>query len=425
MTNISIIAFGTRGDVQPAIALGKTLHSRGYHVRLLAGANFSGWIRSHGLDVAENDVDIQELMRSDEGQDWVEHGTKPLAQVRLMRRMMAAHGHEMAQAAWEGCQGADVVISSFTSDVLAVSITEKLGAVHASMPVQPPMIATRDGRALFNAPLPNRVSIVNYLFGKLFLEPFPWQLLGDVNNRFRQQTLGLPPQSRRQNTRARLQMLTLLGYSHHVVPRPADLPPSYHNTGYWFLDEDTGWEPSPDLLQFLEAGPPPVYIGFGSMTGRDPRALTQLLLQAVELSGCRAILLSGWAGLSSIDMPDTVFCLDSAPHEWLFPRMAAVVHHGGSGTTAAGLRAGVPTIIVPHLGDQVFWGRRVSQLGVGPNPLPRPKLNAHDLADAMRRATSNATMRQRAADLGMRIRDEDGRARAAVLLERWIERQKS
>ncbi|MFW6070012.1 MAG: glycosyltransferase [bacterium] len=419
MSLIAIIAFGTRGDVQPAIALGKTLHRRGHRVRLVAAANFQAWIESHGLEVSPNEVDIQQLMQTGLGQEWVTRGTNPLAQVRVMRKLMARYGDDLAREAWDGCRDAEVVISSFTSDVLAVSIAEKLGAPHVSMPPQPVMIATREGRAVPNAPLPNRVSLINYLFSRFFLQPFPWLLLGKANNRLRQEVLGLPPQSQRENVAARRRMLVVHGYSQHVVPHPTDWPDNFHTTGYWFLDEESDWRPPPELRTFLEAGPP-VYIGFGSMTGRDPEGLTRLLLEAVRRSGQRAVLLSGWAGIGGLDLPPEVFCIERAPHGVLFPLMGAIVHHGGAGTTGASLRAGRPTIIVPHMADQPYWGRRVADLGVGPEPIPRPRLTAGRLAEAMRRATSDEAMQRRAADLGRRIRAEEGRERAADLIEGWI-----
>jgi sterol 3beta-glucosyltransferase len=211
----------------------------------------------------------------------------------------------------------------------------------------------------------------------------------------------------------------LYGFSPHVVPRPADWPPNHHVTGYWFLDPDDGWQPPADLAAFLAAGPPPVYIGFGSMANRDPAEAAQIMLDALAQSGQRGVIASGWGGLTPSDLPDRVHMLSSIPHSWLFPRMAAVVHHGGAGTTAAGLRAGVPSIIVPFFGDQPFWGRRVAELGVGPVPIPRRKLTASALADAITRAVTDPAMRARAAALGEQIRAEDGIAAAAAHIEAY------
>ncbi len=422
MARITMIAFGTRGDVQPFIALGKGLQAVGYQVRIVAGSNFRTWIEQHGLEAAVSGVDIQAMMAGGEGLRWVEQGNSPIRQLQIMKRLFNEIGWEMMQDVWQAAQDSDALITSFTSDVYGVSIAEKLGIKQISAIFQPALVATRDGRAISaGAPNPNGLSLANYLIGKLIVEPLPWRLVNKNINRFRQDILGLPSQTVAENTAARLRLLALHGYSAHVAPPAADWPPTYHVTGYWFLDEQAHWQPPPDLQAFLDDGSPPVYIGFGSMTGRDPEALTRLVIEAVALSEQRAILLSGWAGLGRLPLPDSIFCLEAAPHHLLFPHMAAVVHHGGSGTTGAGLRAGVPTIIVPHLGDQIFWGQRVAALGVGPKPVPRPKLTAKRLADAIRSIVKDNMMCYRAANLGEMIRAENGVENAIELINRYLD----
>ena len=145
--------------------------------------------------------------------------------------------------------------------------------------------------------------------------------------------------------------------------------------------------------------------------------MAQLAQEALELSGQRGILAAGWGGLGNANLPDEIFALDSVPHAWLFPRMAAVVHHGGAGTTGAGFRAGVPSVLVPHMGDQPFWAKRVTELGVGPQPMPRRKLTSERLAAAITTATTDQNMQARAAALGERIRAEDGVARTIEIIE--------
>ncbi|RIK15524.1 MAG: hypothetical protein DCC51_14575, partial [Anaerolineae bacterium] len=171
-----------------------------------------------------------------------------------------------------------------------------------------------------------------------------------------------------------------------------------------------------ELTSFLAAGEPPVYVGFGSMTGNDPERLTTIALEALRLSGRRGVLLSGWAGLAAGDLPESVLKLDAVPHDWLFPRMAAVVHHGGVGTTHVGLRAGVPNIVVPFFGDQPFWGDRVHALGAGPRPIVLEELTAERLAESIGLATSDAAMRARAAEVGRLIQADSSFRRHVVTI---------
>ncbi len=216
-------------------------------------------------------------------------------------------------------------------------------------------------------------------------------------------------------------------YSPAVLPKPPDWPDWVYVTGYWFLDRPPDWQPSPNLVDFLGAGPPPVYITFGSIIDRDPEALTKLVLEALDLTGQRAILDTGWGGLSNTELPEQVFQVksDSAPHDWLLPQMAAVVHHGGTGTTFAGLRAGLPSIIVPSFGETFFWGQRVADLGVGPLPIPKKHLTAKRLAAAIHTTITDKTMQARAAALGQRIQSEDGVARAVEAFHNCVANYKS
>jgi UDP:flavonoid glycosyltransferase YjiC (YdhE family) len=209
----------------------------------------------------------------------------------------------------------------------------------------------------------------------------------------------------------------LNGYSPAVIPPAPDWGDRVRVTGYWFLEPPADWTPPPALEEFLQAGPPPVYVGFGSMSSRKPEETAELVFAALKQAGQRAILLSGWSGLRAADVPPGVFMVESVPFQWLFPRMAAVVHHGGAGTTAAGLRAGVPSIVVPFFGDQPFWGRRVYDLGAGPRPIPRRQLTVERLALALRTAVTDESIRGHAAALGAKIRTEDGPRAAVEIIE--------
>ncbi len=414
---ITIMAYGTRGDVQPALALGRALRAHGHQVRLLASAHFKDWIESFGLTAVPATVDIQALMTSGLGNEWAEVGNQPLKQMQVMKKLLDKNGPAMIHDAWRGVQGSDLIVSSFTSMNFAPAMAQVLRARHVVMLLQPPLFATRSGAATLSAPLPRHNSLVNYLFGKWVLEPVVWWTYGKIINQFRRETLGLPPQTARQNAADWQTLPVLLGYSPQVVPPPADWPANVRTTGYWWLDDDGGWTAPARLLDFLAAGEPPVCIGFGSMGGHSRDIWQQTLLAAVSQSGRRAVLLAGWAGLGDQNLPPNVLALEAAPHTWLFPCTAAVVHHGGAGTTAAAFRAGAPQIVVPHLADQPFWGTRVEQLGVGPRAIPRPKITVNNLSAAIRTAASDDGMRQRATALRALIGQEDGVSAAAALLE--------
>ena len=241
-------------------------------------------------------------------------------------------------------------------------------------------------------------------------------------NSWRREALGLAPARNELELHGR-PVLRLYPYSPAVIPTPADWDAYSLATGYWFLEHTPGWTPEPALLRFLDGGPPPVYVGFGSMPSEDAAAKTSVILAALAETGLRGVLATGWGGLASMQVPDDVFVLDAAPHDWLFPRMAAVVHHGGAGTTGAGMRAGVPAVICPFFGDQPFWGRRVAALGIGPEPIAQKRLTVERLAAALRRVTEDAGMRDRAAALGAKIRAEDGISRAIQAIEAYSGQQ--
>jgi sterol 3beta-glucosyltransferase len=205
--------------------------------------------------------------------------------------------------------------------------------------------------------------------------------------------------------------------SRHVFQRPSDWGDHWQVTGFLF-DDDEEWSPPSELTDFINAGEAPVYVGFGSMPDSKPQATTRMIIEAVRRTGRRAIILTGWAGLGAGDVPEDVYILKYASHSWLFPKMSAIIHHGGSGTTASGLRAGVPTVVVPHQGDQGFWGRAVERLGVGTAPIPRKKLTVDNLVTAIMEATTNRTMRANARALGEKVHAEDGLAESV----RWVER---
>jgi sterol 3beta-glucosyltransferase len=241
----------------------------------------------------------------------------------------------------------------------------------------------------------------------------------------RTQVLGLPPYSLAGPLRHLREhgLLRLYAYSPHVAPRPSDWPAHHQVTGYWFLPPPVGWQPPEELRAFLAAGPPPVYIGFGSMLMREAQKTTARVTEALNRTGQRAIFAAGWGALDeAVHQSEQVFFVKDVPHHWLFPQMSAIVHHGGAGTTGAALRSGIPSIVVPFGFDQPFWGQRVAALGVGPRPLPHARLTADGLAGAIERALHDTHMRERAAQLGGQIQREQGAAQAIDHIHRALRR---
>lgn len=194
-----------------------------------------------------------------------------------------------------------------------------------------------------------------------------------------------------------------------MIPKPQDWGNHIDIAGFYFLNLASNFTPDPELAAFLAAGPPPVYIGFGSIVVEDPDALTRTIFEAVAATGVRALVSKGWGGLGadSMGVPDNIYMLGNVPHDWLFEHVSAVCHHGGAGTTAAGIKAGKPTVVVPFFGDQPFWGAMVARAGAGPDPIHNKSLDAEKLAEAIRVAMKPETQ-QRAKELGAKIREEQG-----------------
>jgi sterol 3beta-glucosyltransferase len=212
----------------------------------------------------------------------------------------------------------------------------------------------------------------------------------------------------------------LFCFSPHVVPRPADWANYAHVTGYWFLDHPVDWHPPEGLVEFLQGRPPPVYVGFGSVPADDAQRLTSVALEALAYAEQRGVLVTGQGDLQDGEITPDLYLASAIPHDWLFPRVAAAVHHGGAGTTAAALRAGIPSVIVPFGLDQSFWARRLQGLGAGTEPLDSKRLTAEQLATAIRRAVDDTQLRTSAAELGDKVRAEDGVGNAIAVIERVV-----
>jgi sterol 3beta-glucosyltransferase len=409
---IAIIASGSRGDVQPYVALGKGLQNAGHEIRFVTHQNFESFVSVHGLEFWPVGGNIQDIAQNADMRGRLEKGNflAILAQMAKEAERGALH---LAQGGLTACQGVDMLLAGMGGIYIGLAIAEKL-----NLPLlQAYVVPFTPTQAFPSALTPKLPTALNH-FSHQIMRQMMWQGFRSADKIARQEVLGIPAALfwGPYNSERTQGLPILYGFSPAVIAPPTDWGEGIHVTGYWFLDSENDWNPPADLLAFLESGSPPVYIGFGSMGNRNPGETTDLVLEALKRTEQRAILLSGWGGLEKTDLPDSVFMIDSIPHAWLFPRVAAVVHHGGASTTAAGLRAGIPSVVVPFFGDQPFWGRRVADLGAGPAPIPRKKLTVSRLADAIHQAVTDNAMRQRAAGLGTIIGAEDGIAQAVEII---------
>jgi len=400
---IAVLAFDTRGGVQPYIALSRGLLRSGHNVTMITTADFTDLVSSHGVPLSATTGDTEATVRQSGGAAELSARQRN----RFMREQMQATVGRTTAEILAAAQDADVLVGGIGGSLMGRPVAEKLGIPFLEAHLQPlgPPTAAFPGELLPQVPhwLGAPGHKVSHRITNLMLTA----MLGATSRAIRSE-LGLPrrPATPPPTTWA------VYGFSPHVVPQPPEWGTQRLITGYWPLPASPGWSPPAALVDFIVAGPKPVCIGFGSLSSRDPEQLSTLVLDAVRRrAGVRAVLLSGWGGLAERG-GDDVFVTTEAPHDWLYPRMAAVVHHGGAGTTGAGFTAGVPAVVAPFAVDQPFWASRVAVLGVGPTPIPRRQLTEQNLGDALRVATTTEAMRERAAHLGNMIGAEDGVATA-------------
>lgn len=425
--NITILSSGSRGDVQPYVALGKGLTAAGHDVKLVTHAPFERFVTENGLAFAPLSGDPQTLLEGPDGKRLLEYGDVPARFFKLFAKLCEEHTSQVVRDAYEVCRNTDVILCTTNVFFIGEMVAEKLQKplIYASLiPFAPSWKKPGMGGRLlpwWSAWL--LVPFRHYHTMSVIGLQFFTGCFIDQMNRARREVLDLPPRPRWLSLRTfRDGPPFLYNYSPHVYPRPSDWSATQHVTGYWFLDRPADWRPPAKLVEFLQAGPPPVCVGFGSMTPQSPEDMAKLVVQSIRQSGQRGIVLSGWGGLTSEATGDDIFVIDAVPHDWLFPQVSAVVHHGGSGTTAAGLRAGKPTVIVPFLGDQPFWGRCVQALGAGPPAIPKQNLSAESLAAAIRTAVSDPSLRRCAEDVSGKLQAEHGVQNAVEIIERELAR---
>lgn len=414
---IAIHTLGTRGDFQPYLALALGLKAAGHEVLLAAPQQFEQFVAEMSVDFAPLPGEFLALMDDPQAQAAMAGGGGGFAAgFRLLDKFRPVM-RDLFDAEWRAAQAFEPNVMIYHPKALgAPHIAERLGIPALLASPLPGFTPT----AQFPSPLLPFSSLgpLNRVSHSLMLRGGEG-LFGKSLRRWRAQALGLPEKGRPQP------VATLYAYSPTVLPKPADWGSNICVSGYWFLDEAPDWQPPADLAAFLAAGPPPVYVGFGSMPGLDAEGFTATVRAAVDQTGVRAIIATGGGALAPGEAAANVHVIKGAPHHKLFPLVAAVVHHGGAGTTAAALRAGKQSIICPFFGDQPFWGRLVARLGAGTAPIERAKLSPENLASAIAEAVGNSAMAARAAELGTRIRAEHGVATAIAFIEAQATRTKA
>lgn len=408
--HIALLTYGSQGDVQPFVALARGLQHAGHTVMLAAPRRFAAFCAQHGVPCESLAGDPEDLSRTLNAA-----GSNPWQMVRGMYQHVTGIAAEVMHGVRRAVRGADGLVHSFAFMVGAHSLARELGLPDVSVQLFPVFAPTRAFAApVLPAGLPGWLNAWSHHW-------FAWVFWHAGNLGYHQLRRLAPHDFPARvywpfaNSPQRARPPLLLAFSPAVVPTPPEWrAPGIHQVGYFFLD--TAPDPAPSALsRFLAAGDPPVCITFGSMINRATATLTSAALAATQRLGYRALVITGWGGGQPDYVPDHTFFVESAPHAWLFPQCQAVIHHGGAGTTAAGLRAGVPALVVPHTADQPFWGQRVAALGVGPRPVAVPHATAATLTSALAAATTPAT-RQRAAELGQKIRAERGVEQAVALI---------
>ncbi|MCJ1402082.1 hypothetical protein MMC11_005301 [Xylographa trunciseda] len=443
--NVVIHVVGSRGDVQPFVSIGKVLkETYGHRVRLATHPVFRSFIEENGLEFFSIGGDPAELMAFMVKNPGLMPGKDALRSGDIGRRRKGMY--EIVKGCWRSCfeagDGTGVEVSDsnlnhqasynsgpaipddiadlpFVADAIIanppsfahIHCAEKLGIPLHLMFTMPWSPTQAFPHPLANIQSSNAdVSMTNFISYAL-VEMMTWQGLGDIINRFREKSLGLEPITLMwaPGIASRLRIPYTYCWSPALIPKPKDWGPHISISGFYFLSLAANYTPDSDLKAFLDAGPPPIYIGFGSIVLDDPDGMTNLIFDAVKESGQRALVSKGWGGfgLDASGIPEGVFMVGNVPHDWLFKYVSCVVHHGGAGTTAAGIALGKPTVIVPFFGDQPFWGAMIAKAGAGPSPIPFKALTASSLAIAIREALKPTAL-QRAQELGERIRSEKG-----------------
>lgn len=408
---IVILIVGTRGDVQPFIAIGKRLQYYGHRVRLATHANFKDFVLTAGLEfypLGGDPVVLAGYMVKNKG--FLPSGP---SEIPVQRKELK----EIIYSLLPACTEPDVDSGiPFKADAI-IANPPTYGHTHVAEALKIPIhiffTMPWTPTSEFPHPLSRVKQPAGYRLSYQIVDSLIWLGIRDMINDVRKKKLKLRPVTYLSGTQGYDSDIPY-GYiwSPHLVPKPKDWGSKIDVVGFCFLDLASNYEPPESLVKWLKAGTKPIYIGFGSLPVQEPQKMTKIIVDALEITGQRGIINKGWGGLGELAEPkDNVYTLDNVPHDWLFLQCAAVVHHGGAGTTAAGLKAACPTTIVPFFGDQMFWGERVHARGVGPSPIPVDDFTLPKLVDAIK-FMLEPKVRENAIELARAMENEDGVAGA-------------
>jgi sterol 3beta-glucosyltransferase len=419
---IAITTVGSRGDLQPFIALGLGLKAAGHEVLIVSAKNEAAFVKDYGLDFFALNVDIQKLMEGDDVQEMAK-GNNPLKFIvshlkgsKKMKALMVATQAEI----WEACQDMDVIIFH-PGMPLGFFIAKQLDKI--SVMANPfPVVGTSNYPSILFYTMPRLGKAFNvfthFIFQKLF-----WALSKPAIKQFWSTSVKTKMDFSVSPIQQQIQsgMPVLNGYSELLFSHSKKWGKNICTTGSWLVETDKDFAALTALVQFIEKGEPPIYIGFGSMKDVDSFNVTlKMIAEALAITKQRAVVALGWSRLNNNEsIPENIFLIESIPHSWLFPKMKMVIHHGGAGTTAAGLTAGKPTIIIPHNADQPAWGLRVYELGVGAKPIKKTKLTSGKLAAAISYALQPAIIAN-AEKLGVEFRKENGVEKAVDVINKYL-----
>ncbi|MFE7041586.1 glycosyltransferase [Streptomyces atratus] len=418
---VLIYSHGTRGDLQPYLAVAHALNRAGHTATLVGPSIFEPFAESYGVRFAPvTDEGVKLLQRPDVRKLLLttdpESEEYRKAREAIFREFMPKTYPVLLRQFWDAARGgADLLVHSHHSRQVMHQMAEKLGIPSVLATLHPNLVASRR----YPAQLGSLEARPDNLEQHARVNSAPLNpLLVEMISTWRTETLGLPLRDDYLDFRHRPDgrpTPVLHGFSPHVLEPAPEWPDWVHTTGFWSLPANQ--RPSAELLRFLEAGEPPVFFGFGSLAHGDPEKTGQLVLDVVRRTGVRAVVVTGWGGISITDPPANVLVESDVPYDWLFPRVRAAVHAGGPGTLNAALEAGIPQMACPFHKEQLMWGNHLRDLGVAPEPIPYNDLTVDGLVEAVRHTITDPEIAGNTRRLAEKLKGENGAENAVKALE--------